>query len=78
MCLALLTRIMWNHCSYVLMPWTFLCMQIFFVKTMKRVLFAEVMIQANTTMSCSLLFWLSSTSHGSAISQSIDYIYRLH
>ncbi|KAI4351869.1 hypothetical protein L6164_006174 [Bauhinia variegata] len=42
MCLAILARIMWRHSYYILMPWTCLCMGIFLVKTMKRVLFAEV------------------------------------
>ncbi|CAL5357381.1 unnamed protein product [Camellia sinensis] len=42
MCLAVLGRIMWSYSYYFLMPWACLCMGIFLVKTMKRVLFAEV------------------------------------
>ncbi|XP_042510999.1 protein YIF1B-A-like [Macadamia integrifolia] len=42
MCVAVLGRIMWGYSYYFLMPWTCLCMGIFLVKTMKRVLFAEV------------------------------------
>jgi hypothetical protein len=42
MCLAVLGKIIWGYSYYVLMPWTCLCMGVFLVKTMKRVLFAEV------------------------------------
>ncbi|GLT34878.1 hypothetical protein SLA2020_093690 [Shorea laevis] len=42
MCLAVLGRIIWRYSYYFLMPWTCICMGIFLVKTMKRVLFAEV------------------------------------
>ncbi|KAE8702948.1 leucine-rich repeat-containing protein [Hibiscus syriacus] len=42
MCLAILGRIVWRYSYYFLMPWTCLCMGVFLVKTMKRVLFAEV------------------------------------
>jgi len=42
MCLAVLGRIIWSYSYYFLMPWTGLCMAIFLVKTMKRVLFSEV------------------------------------
>ncbi|KAJ1435434.1 Yif1 family [Sesbania bispinosa] len=42
MCLAVLGRIIGGYSYYILMPWTCLCMGIFLVKTMKRVLFAEV------------------------------------
>ncbi|KAF8388590.1 hypothetical protein HHK36_027267 [Tetracentron sinense] len=42
MCVAVLGRIMWSYSYYFLMPWTCLCMGVFLVKTMKRVLFAEV------------------------------------
>lgn len=42
MCLAVLGKIIWGYSYYALMPWTCLCMGIFLVKTMKRVLFAEV------------------------------------
>ncbi|CAL5353645.1 unnamed protein product [Camellia sinensis] len=41
MCLAVLGRIVWSYSYYFLMPWTCLCMGIYLVKTMKRVLFAE-------------------------------------
>ncbi|KAK9706650.1 hypothetical protein RND81_07G141900 [Saponaria officinalis] len=40
--LAVLGRLLWKHSYYVLLPWTCLCMGIFLVKTMKRVLYAEV------------------------------------
>ncbi|WOH01758.1 hypothetical protein DCAR_0521143 [Daucus carota subsp. sativus] len=42
MCLAVFVKIVWSYSYYFLMPWTCLCMGIFLVKTMKRVLFAEV------------------------------------
>jgi hypothetical protein len=42
MCVAVLGKIIWGYSYYALMPWTCLCMGIFLVKTMKRVLFAEV------------------------------------
>ncbi|KAA8531418.1 hypothetical protein F0562_006229 [Nyssa sinensis] len=42
MCFAVLGRILWSYSYYFLMPWTCLCMGVFLVKTMKRVLFAEV------------------------------------
>ncbi|XP_022754119.1 protein YIF1B-like isoform X4 [Durio zibethinus] len=42
MCLAVLGKIIWRYSYYFLMPWTCLCMGVFLVKTMKRVLFAEV------------------------------------
>lgn len=41
-CLAVLGRFVWGYSNYVLMPWTSLCMGMFLVQTMKRVLFAEV------------------------------------
>ncbi|CAI9759636.1 unnamed protein product [Fraxinus pennsylvanica] len=40
--LAFLGRIFSKYAYYFLMPWACLCMGIFLVKTMKRVLFAEV------------------------------------
>ncbi|KAK8677057.1 hypothetical protein V6N13_142613 [Hibiscus sabdariffa] len=42
MCLSVLGRIIWRYSYYFLMPWTCLWMGVFLVKTMKRVLFAEV------------------------------------
>lgn len=39
---AILGKIFWGYAYYFLLPWTCLCMGIFLVKTMKRVLFAEV------------------------------------
>ncbi|RDY02298.1 Protein YIF1B-B [Mucuna pruriens] len=42
MCLAVSGRMIWGYSYYFLMPWTCLCMAVFLVKTMKRVLFAEV------------------------------------
>ncbi|KAI5064762.1 hypothetical protein GOP47_0019457 [Adiantum capillus-veneris] len=38
--MSIFSRIIWNYSYYMLMPWTSLCMAIFLVKTMKRVLFA--------------------------------------
>lgn len=40
--IALLGTIIWNYSYYFLMPWTSLFMGSFLVKTMKRVLFAQV------------------------------------
>lgn len=40
--LAVLGKLFWGYTYYFLLPWTCLCMGIFLVKTMKRVLFAEV------------------------------------
>ncbi|PNY01005.1 protein YIF1B-like, partial [Trifolium pratense] len=42
MSLAALGKIISGYSYYILMPWTCLCMGVFLVKTMKRVLFAEV------------------------------------
>lgn len=42
LCLAVLGKIVLRYVYFVLMPWTCLCTGIFLVKTMKRVLFAEV------------------------------------
>ncbi|CAM8987943.1 unnamed protein product [Rhodiola kirilowii] len=42
LCLAVLGRIVWNYAYYFLMPWACIFTGIFLVKTMKRVLFAEV------------------------------------
>lgn len=42
LCLAVLGRIVGGYSYYIVMPWTCLCMAVFLVKTMKRVLFAEV------------------------------------
>ncbi|XP_026397357.1 protein YIF1B-like [Papaver somniferum] len=41
MCLAVLGRIIWRYSYYYMMLWACLCMAVFSVKTMKRVLFAE-------------------------------------
>lgn len=38
MSLAVLARIFWGYSYYFLLPWTCLCMGVFLVKTMKRVL----------------------------------------
>lgn len=56
MCLAVLGRIIWRHSYYFLMPWMCLCMGIFLVKTMKRVLFAEVRSQGSSKHHFRLLF----------------------
>ncbi|KAL2920958.1 Protein YIF1B [Bienertia sinuspersici] len=54
--LAVLGRIFWSYSYYFLMPWTCLSMGIFLVKTMKRVLFAEVRSYDSTTHHYLLLF----------------------
>ncbi|MCL7048393.1 hypothetical protein MKW94_005145 [Papaver nudicaule] len=41
MCLAVLGRIVWRYSYYFLMPWTCICMAVFLVKTMKRVLSSD-------------------------------------
>ncbi|XP_010249006.1 PREDICTED: protein YIF1A isoform X1 [Nelumbo nucifera] len=41
-CVTILGRIIWSYSYYFLMAWTSLSMGAFLVKTMKRVLFAEV------------------------------------
>ncbi|XP_073005187.1 uncharacterized protein [Typha latifolia] len=40
--LAIVARLLWSYSYYFLMPWMSLCMGVFLVKTMKRVLFAEM------------------------------------
>lgn len=42
LCLAVCGRMVWSYSYYFLMLSTCLCMAVFLVKTMKRVLFAEV------------------------------------
>ena len=42
MCFAVFGKILPGYSYYILMPFTCLCMATFLVKTMKRVLFAEV------------------------------------
>lgn len=41
-CLSIISRLLWSHCYYFLLPWTSICMGMFLVKTMKRVLFTEM------------------------------------
>ena len=38
--LSILARMIWSYAYYIIMLWTSLCMAIFLVKTMKRVLFS--------------------------------------
>lgn len=40
--LTMLARLCWSYSYYFLMPWMSLCMGVFLVKTMKRVLFTEM------------------------------------
>ncbi|XP_010939899.1 uncharacterized protein [Elaeis guineensis] len=40
--LAILARIFWSYSYYFLMPWVSMCMGVFLVKTMKRVIFTEI------------------------------------
>ncbi|CAI0541128.1 unnamed protein product [Linum tenue] len=41
LCLAVLSKILLSYSYYFVLPWACLCMGVFLVKTMKRVLFAE-------------------------------------
>ncbi|KAI9112028.1 hypothetical protein K1719_016924 [Acacia pycnantha] len=41
-CLAVLGRLVWSYSHYVVTPWTSICMGMFLLQTMKRVLFAEL------------------------------------
>jgi hypothetical protein len=38
--LSILARMIWSYAYYIVMIWTSLCMAVFLVKTMKRVLFS--------------------------------------
>jgi protein transport protein YIF1 len=40
--LAVVARLIWAYSYYVVMPWMSLCMGVFLVRTMKRVLFTEM------------------------------------
>lgn len=40
--LAIVVRIFWSFSYYFLMPWLSICMGVFLVKTMKRVLLTEM------------------------------------
>jgi hypothetical protein len=40
--LAVVARLIWAYSYYVMMPWMSLCMGVFLVRTMKRVLFTEM------------------------------------
>ncbi|KAL6653138.1 hypothetical protein ACP70R_012063 [Stipagrostis hirtigluma subsp. patula] len=40
--IAVVSRLVWPYSYYVMMPWMSLCMGVFLVRTMKRVLFAEM------------------------------------
>ncbi|KAK3145283.1 hypothetical protein QOZ80_4AG0326700 [Eleusine coracana subsp. coracana] len=40
--LAVVSRLIWAYSYYVVMPWMSLCMGVFLVRTMKRVLFTEM------------------------------------
>ncbi|XP_058077838.1 uncharacterized protein LOC131226141 isoform X3 [Magnolia sinica] len=42
MSVAVLAWIFWSYAYYFMMPWMCICMAVFLVKTVKRVLFAEV------------------------------------
>ncbi|CAI0374264.1 unnamed protein product [Linum tenue] len=42
LCLAVLGKILLGYSYYFVLPWACVCMGVFLVKTMKRVLFAEV------------------------------------
>lgn len=41
-CIGVLARLCWSYSYYFAMPWMSLCMGVFLVKTMKRVLFTEM------------------------------------
>lgn len=40
--LAVISRLLWAYSYFVMMPWMSLCMGVFLVRTMKRVLFTEM------------------------------------
>ncbi|KAJ7557478.1 hypothetical protein O6H91_05G128100 [Diphasiastrum complanatum] len=40
-CMSVLARMIWSYSFYIVMPWTSLCMAVFLVKTLKRMLYAE-------------------------------------
>ncbi|KAF7020009.1 hypothetical protein CFC21_033132 [Triticum aestivum] len=40
--LAIVARLLWSYSYYVMMPWMSMCMGIFLVRTMKRVIFTEM------------------------------------
>lgn len=56
MCVAVLGRIVWSYSYYFLMPFTCLCMGVFLVKTMKRILFSEVRSYDSSKQHYFLLF----------------------
>ncbi|KAF9621878.1 hypothetical protein IFM89_028466 [Coptis chinensis] len=56
MCVAVMGRIMWSYSYYFLMPFVCLCMGVFLVKTMKRILFAEIRSYDSSKQNYALLF----------------------
>lgn len=38
---SVLARMIWSYAYYITLPWTSICMGMFLVRTMKRLLFAE-------------------------------------
>ncbi|KAK1276902.1 hypothetical protein QJS04_geneDACA005747 [Acorus gramineus] len=54
--LAVLLRIFWGNSYYFMMPWMCVCMGVFLVKTMKRVLFAEMRNHGSSRLNYILLF----------------------
>ncbi|XP_047334636.1 protein YIF1B-like [Impatiens glandulifera] len=58
MCVAVLGRIISGYSYYFLMPCTSLCMGIFLVKTMKRVLFSELRTSYDSTRHHYLLLFI--------------------
>ncbi|KAK1317852.1 hypothetical protein QJS10_CPA05g01473 [Acorus calamus] len=54
--LAVLLRIFWSYSYYFMMPWMCVCMGVFLVKTMKRVLFAEMRSYGSSRLNYMLLF----------------------
>ncbi|KAJ3696091.1 hypothetical protein LUZ60_001468 [Juncus effusus] len=54
--LSIIARIFWNYSYYFLMPWLSICMGVFLVKTMKRVLLTEMRSQHSSMQHYMLLF----------------------
>lgn len=46
---AILARLVWNYSYYFVFPWFCLCMGVFLVKTMKRVLFTQMKSYENSS-----------------------------
>ncbi|KAF9600168.1 hypothetical protein IFM89_004992 [Coptis chinensis] len=56
MCVPIMGRIMWSYSYYFLMPFMCLCMGVFLVKTVKRIIFAEIRSYDSSKQNYALLF----------------------